>query len=76
MKAVLIIVVVVVAMALLGWLTFSWVNDRPSVTANPDVMQQDFETTVEAGQEAARELSDEVQRTDVDINVDRQSESP
>ena len=76
MKAVLIIVVVVAAMLLLGWLTVSWVGDRPSVTANPDVIQQDVESSVEATQDAARSVADEVKRTDIDVDVDRKPDAP
>ncbi|MGC1276109.1 MAG: hypothetical protein WBC44_20590 [Planctomycetaceae bacterium] len=72
MKALLIIIVIVAAMVLLGWITFSWVGDRPSVTANPDVIQEDVESAGDVTQEAARKAADQVRRTDVDIDVDRE----
>lgn len=72
MKAVLIIVVIVAAMVLLGWISFSMVGDRPTVSANPDLIQEDVRSAGEVTQEAARKAAEEVKRTDIDIDVDRE----
>lgn len=81
MRAVLILAAVVLLMVLLGWITFSREGDRPAVTINTDTVQQDTERAVEASREAAAKaaegaerLADEVQRTDVDVDVRRESE--
>jgi hypothetical protein len=79
MKAVLIALVVIVAMALLGWITFTNVGNRPSVTVQTDVIREDTRSAAEATERAARkvaaegeELVGEVRKTDVDIDIKRE----
>jgi type II secretory pathway pseudopilin PulG len=57
MKAVLIILAVVVAMALLGWITFSNSGDRPAVTVQTDVIRRDTQSAAEASKRAARKAA-------------------
>ena len=75
MKAVLVVVVLVGAMLLLGWITFSMNGQRPTVSANPDVIGHDVEAATEATKDVTRKAVDEVRRTDVDIDVDRRPTS-
>ncbi len=77
MKAVLIIVVAVVAMALLGWITFGS-GDRPTVTVQTDVIRKDTQSAAAATRRAAEKaqvegerLVDEARRTDIDVDVRR-----
>lgn len=78
MKAVLVIVAVVAAAVLLGWVTFSSLGDRPSVTVETDVVRRDVGRAAEATERGARKaaaegerLIDEAKRTDVDVDVRR-----
>ena len=76
MKAIVIAVVVLAAMVLLGWITFTNVGNRPSVTVQTDVIREDTQSAAEATERAARkaaaegeELIGEVRRTEVDVDV-------
>jgi hypothetical protein len=84
MKALLIAVVVVSLLVLFGWLTFTSVGGKPSVTLNTEQVREDTAEAAEATKAAAdktakksREIADEVRRTDVnvDVDVDRKSEA-
>lgn len=78
MKAFLIILAAVAAMALLGWITFSS-GDRPSVAVESDVVRRDVRAAAEATERVARkaaaegeELAEDVRRTDIDVDVRRE----
>ncbi|MBA3313139.1 MAG: hypothetical protein M3552_14910 [Planctomycetota bacterium] len=84
MKALLIAVVVVALMVLFGWLTFTSVGGKPSVTLNTEHVREDTGEAAEAAKGIAdktakksREIVDEVRRTDVnvDVDVDRKPET-
>ena len=79
MKALLIGVVVLVAMVLLGWITFANLGDRPSVSVETEVIRDDVRTAAEATERVAekaaaegRELVGEVRETDIDVDVRRE----
>jgi len=76
MKAIMIIIALVAVMVLLGWISFSMIGDRPTVTANPDIISEDVHSAAETTEEVARKAADEVRRTDVDVDVDRKPEAP
>jgi hypothetical protein len=77
MKAILIAVVVLALMVFFGWLTFTSVGDKPSVSLNTDQVRQDTAHAAQATKKAAdtverksKEAVDELRRTDVDVDVD------
>ena len=58
MRAVIILVVVILAMIALGWLTFRGGGDRATMTIETQKMEQDAGQAIEKGREAVREARD------------------
>jgi hypothetical protein len=76
MRAIVVIILLVAVAALLGWVTFSRENGRPSATVQTDVVRRDVHKAAEATQRAAdkaaakgERLIDKARRTDIDVNV-------
>ena len=79
MRAALVIVAVVAVVVLLGWVTFSSRDGRPSATVETEVIREDSRSAAEATERAAESAAEkgehligEIRRTDVDIEVRRE----
>jgi len=59
MKAVLIAIALIVAMCLIGWITFASSADKTTITIDKKAIQEDTRKAVDKG----KELIDEAQRT-------------
>lgn len=58
MKMFLTLIILVMGMALAGWLTFSQSKDEVSVTINKQEVKQDTRKAAEAGSEVLDQLTD------------------
>ena len=67
MRAVIVVIVVVAALFLIGWLSFSWTGDRASVNVETDDIQQDTSNMIDSAGElvesADRQIDEPVEET-------------
>ena len=61
MRALIVVVVLVLVFALLGWITFSKGPDRASINIESDQIRQDTKQAMESGAELLHKAGDKVQ---------------
>jgi hypothetical protein len=76
MRALLIAIVIIVLMVFFGWLTFSSMGGKPTVSLNTEQVREDTAEAADATKRTAdkaavktREAVDELRHTDVDVDV-------
>ena len=70
MRALLGIALLVVLLAIVGWVTFSTEPGRASVTVETDKIQQDVDQVSDAVRAAGDEIRDEAADGDTQVEVD------
>lgn len=78
MKVVIGIVVVIAVVLLLGWVTISRNGNDADISVNTETIEEDTKAAVETTKDAAAEITeqgkklvDEAQKTDVDVDIQR-----
>ncbi|MCA9105177.1 MAG: hypothetical protein R3B96_18320 [Pirellulaceae bacterium] len=62
MKGILFTIVIVVVLALVGWITINVSSDKPSIRLETDRIQQDVQRIENAAEDTAEEIQDRGQR--------------
>ncbi len=63
MRAVIVILVVLLILALVGWLQFSSIDGGPGVRLNTEKIEQDTSAVVEDSQQAIQRAADKIDAT-------------
>ena len=62
MKGILFTIVIVLVLALVGWITINVSSDKPSIRLETDRIQQDVQRIENAAEDTAEEIQDRGQR--------------
>ncbi|SFJ20395.1 hypothetical protein [Planctomicrobium piriforme] len=76
MRGLLILAVIILVMALVGWITFQNNDRQPAVILNTDKIEADTREIVHEGQEAATKAGQAVQAAVDEVRSDRRPDAP
>lgn len=71
MRALAAAVLVLLVLGLLGWFTLFAGDDEVGAQINTDTVAEDVGTAAEAVSDGAKKVKEEVEKTDVDVDIER-----